>query len=309
MENKDQKKVYSVLFRIAGHLIEVAMPSTKDWRLFIPSFAFFRCLERQKDEVSLFTVETVNSLGYLNLSSSKLLIESSDIIGDCFRLIETENQYIVDIQFVKGTEWHRMLCDKKFEKVTVCIQWSDPNAGHVLNAFLMIAFAQSSVLKHTLLLHASAVENGNHGYAFLGKSGTGKSTHSALWIEYIEGTKLLNDDNPAVRVEPDGNVYIYGTPWSGKTPCYRNSKHPLAALVRLKQDSSNFFLPCTDAKALIVLLPGCSSMRWNVSLYTALCDTLELIIKKVPVGLLSCLPDEEAARLCYNETNNINNKV
>ena len=55
----------------------------------------------------------------------------------------------------------------------------------------------------------------------LGKSGTGKSTHSRLWLKYIPDTKLLNDDNPAVRIMDNNTIMIYGTPWSGKTPCYK----------------------------------------------------------------------------------------
>lgn len=309
MEKNEWNAEGNVMFRIAEHLIEVILPSHKDWRTLLPSFAFFRCLKREDGEVPIFTMEMAYSLGYLNLSSSKLLVESTEIIGACFRLLETKQQYIVDIQFTKGGVWHRMLCDKDFESMVVCLQWSDPNVGDVLSAFVMIAFAQSAVLRKTLLLHASVVENRNKGYAFLGKSGTGKSTHARLWIEYIEGTRLLNDDNPAVRVDAAGDVYVYGTPWSGKTPCYRNVKLPLTVLVRLKQDSHNEFFICTDAKALITLLPSCSSMRWDVRLYTALCDTLQLIIEKVPIALLSCLPNEEAAQLCYSETNNKNKKI
>ena len=34
---------------------------------------------------------------------------------------------------------------------------------------------------------------------FQGKSGTGKSTHSGLWLKHIPGCELLNDDNPIVH--------------------------------------------------------------------------------------------------------------
>ena len=309
MENKEWKEDGTVLFRIAGHLVKVTILPRKNWKKVLPSFAPFRCIQQPEGEEPLLTVKAVNSLEYLDLSSSKLLIESTEIVGACFRLMETETQYMVDIQFVRGGVWHRMLCDKSFGEVKVRIRWSDPHAGDMLNVFIMIAFAQCSVLRRTLLIHASVVENAGRGYAFLGKSGTGKSTHSSLWMQHIEGTRLLNDDNPAVRVEADGSIGIYGTPWSGKTPCYRNYGVPLAAFVRLEQALYNNFSTCTDSKALIMLLPSCSSMRWNSRLYTALCDTLELIITQVPVSLLLCLPDEEAARLCYNKTNNQNKDI
>lgn len=73
----------------------------------------------------------------------------------------------------------------------------------------------------------------------LGKSGTGKSTHSRLWLKYIPDTKLLNDDNPAVRIMDNNTIMIYGTPWSGKTPCYKNVGVLLEGLVRLRQAPEN----------------------------------------------------------------------
>jgi hypothetical protein len=304
MENKiltDDK----VLFRIAGHLIEVIMPDNKDWRRLLPSFGAFRCWgSHGAGEDILFTLETVNQLEYIDLSSSHLLVESSEIIGYCFRLFETRQHYIVDIQFAKLGVWHRMLCDKSFSRMQAFIRWRDVYAGKVLNAFIMFAFAQSVVLRHTLLIHASAVEKEGCGYAFLGKSGTGKSTHSSLWIGNLDNVRLLNDDNPAVRVE-DGKVFIYGTPWSGKTPCYRNDKVPLEAFVRIEQAPFNRFSRQMDGRSLISILSSCSSMRWNGYLYTTLCDILEEIVKKVPVCILECLPDRDAALLCYSRIKEI----
>ena len=81
------------------------------------------------------------------------------------------------------------------------------------------------------------IQAGN-GYAFLGKSGTGKSTHSQLWLRYLEGYELLNDDHPIIRLVND-EVIIYGSPWSGKTPCYKNKQARLKAVVRLEQASEN----------------------------------------------------------------------
>ena len=63
----------------------------------------------------------------------------------------------------------------------------------------------------------------------MGKSGTGKSTHSRLWLENVPGATLLNDDNPIVRLTLVGAI-VYGSPWSGKTPCYKNESAPLAGV-------------------------------------------------------------------------------
>ena len=82
----------------------------------------------------------------------------------------------------------------------------------------MVLFAMASSVRSTALFHSAVVSYQGKGYMFLGRSGTGKSTHASLWRRYIEGTELMNDDNPAVRIRPDGTAMVYGTPWSGKTP-------------------------------------------------------------------------------------------
>ena len=72
----------------------------------------------------------------------------------------------------------------------------------------------------TVAIHSSCIVYRGKAVLFLGASGTGKSTHTRLWLENIEGSTLLNDDSPFVRVE-DGKVWAYGSPWSGKTSCYK----------------------------------------------------------------------------------------
>jgi hypothetical protein len=231
----------------------------------------------------------------------KVLNEVSGILGHWFCLMETEHSYIFDIQFVEKGNRYRMISDKMFSTATAYIDTRDRFAGAILSSFLMITFAQSSVLHNTLLIHASVIEKDRKGYAFLGKSGTGKSTHSSLWLRHIDGTELLNDDNPAIRIEDDGSVSIYGTPWSGKTPCYKNRHVPLKALVRLEQAPINRFTWKKEVDALIALLPSCSALRWNTLLYTSMCNVLEELIGKVAIGYLECLPNKDAALLCYDE--------
>ena len=293
-----------LLFCIAGHIMEVTVPNALDWEQVLPSFKPFRSYSSERQNV-ICSIRIVEQPIVIEPDSAQVLSESFDVVGYWFCLMETEQNYISDMQFVEKGNCYRMMSNKTFSTSTAYVDWNDPSADIVLTSFLMIAFAHSAVLHGTLLIHASVVEKDWSGYAFLGKSGMGKSTHSSLWLRYVEGTELLNDDNPAIRIEEDGSVYIYGTPWSGKTPCYKNSRAPLKALVRLEQAPANSFTWKEGTDALIALLPSCSSMRWNTLLYTGMCNLLEVIITKVKVGYLKCLPDQEAALLCYEEMKKI----
>ena len=163
---------------------------------------------------------------------------------------------------------------------------------------MMLLYTFRTVRHDTLLVHASVIENDGGGYMFLGKSGTGKSTHTRLWRENIEGSTLLNDDNPVIRIT-DGEVYVYGSPWSGKTPCYINRRQPLKAIVRLSQAPYNRITRQSPLQAYASLMPSCSCMRWDHDSVEALHKSVEKVIMNVPGWHLECLPDADAARTSY----------
>ena len=172
-----------------------------------------------------------------------------------------------------------------------------------LNNALMLVYAFAGSYRQTLLIHASAtmiphpVDSAEPlGFPFIANSGTGKSTHTSLWLRHIEDVELLNDDNPVLRII-DGTAYIYGSPWSGKTPCYRNRRARLAAVTRIERAPANSIERLKPVPAFASLLPACSSMKWDTIIYRNLCDAITRIIETIPVYTLHCLPDEEAARL------------
>lgn len=168
-----------------------------------------------------------------------------------------------------------------------------------LNNALMMAFAFASATMDTLLVHASVIRNDGYGYLFTAPSGTGKSTHTHLWYKYIPGSDLMNDDNPVVRVI-NGQAIIYGSPWSGKTPCYRNISAPIGAITRIEQRPVNEIERLAPVQAFATLLPAVSSMKWDYRVYDGICQCIGNLLQITPVFLLGCRPDEEAAHVCYD---------
>ena len=175
-------------------------------------------------------------------------------------------------------------------------------SGHLVKAALdnalMVLFAMASSVRSTALFHSAVVSYQGKGYMFLGRSGTGKSTHASLWRRFIEGTELMNDDNPAVRIRPDGTAMVYGTPWSGKTPCYRNVSCPVGGIVLLSQAPYNEIKRLKGIEAYAAVMPSISGKRWDRSIADGLHETENELAGKVPVWHLDCLPDEAAAQLC-----------
>jgi hypothetical protein len=188
----------------------------------------------------------------------------------------------------------RMVTDNCYQHADVLLV-DEPLFG--INNALMVMYALSTANLQTALFHSSVVSCGGYGYMFLGKSGTGKSTHSRLWLKHISGTELVNDDNPVVRRMSDG-FYVFGSPWSGKTPCYRHVSYPLGAVVQLSQAPYNKIQRLRSLTAYAALVPSISGKRWDKQVAEGLHQTENMMAGEVAVWHLECLPDEGAARLC-----------
>jgi hypothetical protein len=166
-----------------------------------------------------------------------------------------------------------------------------------VNTSLMIQYTFATAGLSTLLLHASVTRYEGRGNLFFGVSGTGKSTHSRLWHDFVAGSDLMNDDNPVIRFE-DGRCLVYGSPWSGKTLCYRNVVAPVNALVRLEQFPENRISRLEPLQAYASVIAAVSTIRWNHDIMSLLVPTIERVAMTVPCFQLKCRPDEEAVAVC-----------
>ncbi|MBR3886404.1 MAG: hypothetical protein IKJ21_02215 [Alistipes sp.] len=162
---------------------------------------------------------------------------------------------------------------------------------------LWFVFNIATVQHLTAAVHSSVIVKDGRAVMFLGESGTGKSTHTRLWRESVEGATLLNDDSPFVGVE-DGRTVVYGSPWSGKTPCYKAECYPLLAVVRLSQAPHNRIRPLRGVQAIGALLPSLPpAFAFDRELEEHTLAMLSAVLRSVKAYHLECLPNGEAARL------------
>lgn len=196
----------------------------------------------------------------------------------------------------------RILTDEHFRQATLHVP-DERDTRFAIDNAAMLLYAFSSVSYGVLEMHASVTVRNGKGYLFLGHSGTGKSTHSRLWQQAFPDAWLLNDDNPVLRLLTDHTVRVYGSPWSGKTPCYKQADVPVGGIVQLRQAPQNTIRPLRLPEAYAFMLSSCSGLKIQPEMMDALYQTISQIIQTVPVYQLDCLPDTDAARLCHDTLN------
>lgn len=291
-------------FRVAGFWIRIHLPKIWNVSMLLPSFRPFLHEKCDGDNVLInCVVQPVLDVPLIN-HQGILIDETVNDMGS-IRLFRNLNEYRVVLSCESHRYTHVMMASRNFSEIHIQLCHEDKTAGRMLSSLLRIAYSQAILYHASLSVHASAVYVDNCGFLFLGKSGTGKSTHSSLWMKYIPETRLLNDDNPTVRII-NGMAYVWGTPWSGKTPCYEDRFYPVGGMVRLNQASENRFSFKEGADAFVTLFPGCSAICQDEDLRLMLYDTVASVAEMVPVGVLDCRADKEAALLCHRALCDVN---
>lgn len=152
---------------------------------------------------------------------------------------------------------------------------------------------------NVFLMHSSVVEVDGEAYAFTARSGVGKSTHTALWLKNIPHARVLNGDKPLYRLEEDGSMTVYGTPWNGKENWGVNSKAKLKGICFIERGEKNAIRRATEDEVINRLMHQLylRGSRMSVDKQLMLMNAL---VGAVPYYVLACTISDEAAAICYD---------
>lgn len=252
----------------------------------------------EKADNLLFSLSVVSHLQSDSFSSDAQLVHIDRQEADMPRLEvyrEANKWILLTSMYRDAAICSRLEANEDWSEATLYV--GEEARDFAINNAMMMLYAFTSLQYRALEMHASVTVRGDKGYLFLGKSGTGKSTHSRLWQEAFDDAWLLNDDNPVVRIEDDG-VWVYGSPWSGKTPCYKNARARVGAFVRLHQAPQNSITKARPSKAYVEIYGSCSGLKFTEAVRDELYEVIRKVIEAVPVWELDCLPNHDAAYLC-----------
>lgn len=169
--------------------------------------------------------------------------------------------------------------------------------GYVENICLYRSLCLQLPSFNRMLLHASILEFNGNAYAFLGRSGAGKSTHTRLWMKNVKNCRIINGDKPILQ-ETDNGFVAHGTPWRGKENWGEKRSALLKGLCFIEQAKENSIeklRPSEVSSRLFqqILIPT------NAEDAVATLDILDRFIAQTPAYLLKCDISEQAVETSF----------
>lgn len=276
----------SISYLIANHRIRVVGDDVVGMLRTMPGFPVFETEDGEPEWLIEFGHKIEKPAQWTELYNFVFEIE----MASC-SFAKTDDAYYFIMEPAEPTAAPLLMCYRGGNVVEATVGINPM----LLRFALWMAVSMLSASSKMVLIHSSVIVHQNKAVLFLGESGTGKSTHTRLWLKHIPDAHLLNDDSPILAVE-DGVPVVYGSPWSGKTHCYHQRRFPLAAAVRLSQAPYNKIRRLGVVEAFSAIQPSCPpALAQDGKFEDMVVDMLSDVLAAAPVFHLECLPDEAAA--------------
>ena len=288
--------IKSQLYKVADHVFGIELEESMVAML--TNYEPFKVSEGEP----LFVIRQVDASPASAETMSHVFTDTSDDDMPRIEVYRNDEGRLFRVSVIKDSPiCFEMWAPLDFSEAKLHILPEQQNGRFAIDNAAMLMYAFRTATLHTLEMHASVIMKDGFAQLFLGHSGTGKSTHSRLWMEaYGDEAVLLNDDNPILRLLASGEVRVYGSPWSGKTPCYKQLSAPVHGIVKLNQAPKNEIRRLGLPQAYAYMLSSASGLKIEPDMMDALYDTIARIIQTTPMYHLDCLPDTDAARLCHD---------
>ncbi len=182
---------------------------------------------------------------------------------------------------------------------------SDSSPQSAENPFILTQICEKTLKFYNgFFFHSSSLMLDGEAYVFSAPSGTGKSTHTALWRKLFGNrVTMINDDKPIIRKNGD-KFYIYGTPWMGKADIGNNISAPIKAVYILQRGTENIARRVEPGKVFKQLLSA-TVMPADKENMSTLLGLLDEFFSTTPLFLLTCNTDDDAVETAYSAANNL----
>jgi len=222
----------------------------------------------------------------LYIAGLKVKIDGGEILAERSKKYKIEFDDNASVIVIKS-EWETL---KK----------KHPNMSDQIGEYIASgdSFYRDLVNYNGIMLHSSCVVVDDKAYLFSADPGTGKSTHTQLWLQkFGDRAFILNDDKPALRWE-NGEWFAYGTPWSGKHDISVNARVKVAGIAMLERGEQNSIVPFSGKDAIFAVYKQVNRPK-GAEYRMKILKLLDQLLKDIPLWKLTCNMDVSAVDVSY----------
>ncbi|MBR4726862.1 MAG: hypothetical protein IK080_03130 [Clostridia bacterium] len=153
-------------------------------------------------------------------------------------------------------------------------------------------------MRGVYVLHSASVLLDGRVYAFSALSGTGKTTHAALWRK-VFAAEDFNGDQLAIRAG-ECPVTAYGLPWCGSSGVAHTGAFPLGGVFFLERGDENRAQPVEGLEKLVLLSQRMVADHFTPGALVRTMNDLAPTAQALPCARLRCRMDDDAARVAVD---------
>lgn len=221
------------------------------------------------------------------------ILENGRIILRNFELnvMELEEKFIFNLPQAK--DLHEIHLSKDGTRVDIYgIPTLSDTFKYDLFHALRLPFLYLAQKHNMVALHSVSVFYKDKAWLFSGSSGTGKSTHAALWQKYLEVPTINGDLN--LLAYKDGFPVIHGIPWCGTSEIFDTKTYDLGGIVLLKQAPSDYIKELTEDEKILLVSQRLISPNWTAELFESNMSFVEQLVGHILCCRLYCTKEQSA---------------
>lgn len=231
-------------------------------------------------------------------SNGKILLKNKELevfdLAGIYELYFPTMKNIQKVYVTKDTGYARIYCNleaeraDETEKEIYC-----ENLFHVIRHIFLL-YAQKNGY---YALHSASILYRGQAWLFSGHSGMGKSTHTALWHEYVD-TPYLNGDLNLIGKNETGEGYcIYGIPWCGTSGLCTTETVELGGIILLGRDAEDYVEELSPFEQVLRVTQRMISPAWTEQMATGNLEFAEQMAEQTWITQLFCTKDPSAVEV------------
>ena len=175
----------------------------------------------------------------------------------------------------------------------------ETNRDYIEEMALLWAVNNRLICHHGFFLHAAVVALDQKAVAFTAPSGTGKTTHTRLWLKcFGERAWMINGDKPFIR-RVNGQWIVFPNPWNGKEGMGSRRSAPLHAICFLERSTTGNRIRRIEKRDAIARLFSQTVVPQDADGVGMYLSNISDLINEIPCYQLACDKTDEAVRTVW----------